>query len=190
MSCSGTRSATQEQYALLQPARDLQLEMSRVYKIRGSPMQAADMAALVVFYSHAVMSTGTSYVPKSIPRLPRVIIPAFPTSVFRPCQAVFREGWLQRSTKLAPASLDISTRCSSFLPLRWLRSDGLVKGRRNDITVADRVLRLTWPSARCRRRHPAHHWPVPYQHERGRERRPGQQRVLILYHADTALRAF
>ncbi|KAJ7799801.1 hypothetical protein B0H14DRAFT_2902129, partial [Mycena olivaceomarginata] len=85
MSCSGTRSATQEQYALLQPARDLQLEMSRVYKIRGSPMQAADKAALVVFYSHAAIGAGTSYVPKSIPRLPRVTIPAFPTSVFRPC---------------------------------------------------------------------------------------------------------
>jgi hypothetical protein len=102
--------------------------MSRVYKVRGLPTQAADMAALVLFYSPAAAGAGTRYVPKSTPSLlPRVTIPTFPTSVFQPCQAVFHEGELQRSKKLA----DISTRRSSFLPLRRLCFDGLVTGHSN-----------------------------------------------------------
>jgi hypothetical protein len=54
--------ATEERYVLLRLTETLQLEMSRVYQVSGSPTQARDMAALVLFYAYAAMGAGTRYV--------------------------------------------------------------------------------------------------------------------------------
>ncbi|KAJ7777787.1 hypothetical protein B0H14DRAFT_3894254 [Mycena olivaceomarginata] len=47
--------ATEERYVLLRLTESLQLEMSRVYQVSGSPTQARDIAALVLFYGHAAV---------------------------------------------------------------------------------------------------------------------------------------
>ncbi|KAJ7816092.1 hypothetical protein B0H14DRAFT_3148738 [Mycena olivaceomarginata] len=54
--------ATEERYVLLRLTETLQLEMSRVYQVSGSPTQARDIAALVLFYGHAAVGAGTRYV--------------------------------------------------------------------------------------------------------------------------------
>lgn len=47
---------TETHYALVYLGDDCQLYMSSVYQIRQSPTQADDMARLVLFYAHAMLS--------------------------------------------------------------------------------------------------------------------------------------
>ncbi|KAJ7366205.1 hypothetical protein DFH08DRAFT_833704 [Mycena albidolilacea] len=143
--------------------------MSRVYKVRGLPTQAADTAALVLFYSPAAAGAGTRYVPKSTPSLlPRVPIPAFLTSVFQPCQAVFHEGEPQRSKKLAdistqaqlvpPASTAVFRRArhwpqqlvNGFLRLSSFRARARVVAKTTRPGASNASPASTRPSPRCR----------------------------------------
>ncbi|KAJ7884211.1 hypothetical protein B0H14DRAFT_3432624 [Mycena olivaceomarginata] len=93
----------------------------------GSPTQAQDMTALVLFYAHATVVAGTRYKPPSTPRS---------SSHTRACFAKARRN---------PRRSSWTFRSSAA---RSCCSDGLVKGRRNDVTVTNGFLRLFFLGAR------------------------------------------
>ncbi|KAJ7216902.1 hypothetical protein C8J57DRAFT_1732409 [Mycena rebaudengoi] len=95
--------ATPEQYALLFLDGFHQFRISRVYIILGSVTQARDMAELVLFYTHALLTRQTPY-----PRSPspstsvyRITVPAFSPRLFQPQEALFCNGPLIHRSKLA-----------------------------------------------------------------------------------------
>ncbi|KAJ7208130.1 hypothetical protein C8J57DRAFT_1734075 [Mycena rebaudengoi] len=95
--------ATPEQYALLFLDGFHQFRTSHVYTILGSVTQARDMAELVLFYTHALLTRQTPY-----PRSPspstsvyRITVPAFSPRLFQPQEALFCNGPLIHRSKLA-----------------------------------------------------------------------------------------
>jgi hypothetical protein len=93
---------TETHYALVCLGDDYQLHMSQVHNIRESPTQAEDMARLVLFYAHAMLSEPLTWRSTSSVFAGRVEVPSFPTSVFKPCKGKIRLGHGVRSVKLAP----------------------------------------------------------------------------------------
>ncbi|KAJ7437503.1 hypothetical protein FB451DRAFT_1378575 [Mycena latifolia] len=110
---------TQTQYAMLRLTPEFQLEISPVYKVRGSATQVTDTSTLVLFYTHAALRAGATYPRASSASIAmRVTLPAFPTSVSQPYEAL-------RSKSRG-----------SFLRLPWVRFDGDVQSSSNDVTIA------------------------------------------------------
>ncbi|KAJ7190501.1 hypothetical protein GGX14DRAFT_483096 [Mycena pura] len=130
--------ATQDEYVLL--------EVSPVYRVRGSRAltQAADMAALSLFYTFAAIRRGFVYPPSNTSVVWSVRIPEFPPAIFQPYQGVFLDKGLTERTKLGA----ISKFKGSILPLRWLGLYGNVQCTGNDVTVADGFLYLFFLAAR------------------------------------------
>ncbi|KAJ7771258.1 hypothetical protein DFH07DRAFT_803910 [Mycena maculata] len=122
---------TEEHYAMLRVTDLLQLEISPPYAVRNSTTQAEDMALLVLFYTHAALRAGHTYAAAQATGISamRVMLPAFPTSVFSPYEGVFRGGIIGR-TKL------ISKSRASFFALPWVRFEGDVQSSSNDVTIA------------------------------------------------------
>ncbi|KAJ7474562.1 hypothetical protein B0H11DRAFT_1330913 [Mycena galericulata] len=122
---------TQDEYVMLRLTTDFQLEISPVYKTHNSATQASDMAELVLFYTHSALSAGTKFSQKSQRSTlrsftsMRVMIPAFPTAVFQPYQAVFRDRGLIHRTQL----IALPKPSRSVFPLPWVRFDGDMQPR-------------------------------------------------------------
>jgi hypothetical protein len=132
---------TQEQYVMLRVTDSLQLEISPVYAVRESATQAMDTTLLVLFYTHATLRAGKTYALATGINAMRVTLPAFPTSVFRPYEGVFRGGVIGR-TKL------VSKSSGSFFPLPWAWFDGNVRSNSNDVTIAYGRLILLFVASR------------------------------------------
>ncbi|KAJ7731837.1 hypothetical protein DFH07DRAFT_781159 [Mycena maculata] len=117
---------TQDEYVMLRLTTDFQLEISRVYKTHTSATQASDMAELVLFYTHAALRAGTRFSQKAQSTMSqvftsmRVMVPAFPTALFQPYEAVFRDCGLSRRTQL----IALPNNPRSLFPFRWIRFDG------------------------------------------------------------------
>ncbi|KAF8215467.1 hypothetical protein K438DRAFT_1955439 [Mycena galopus ATCC 62051] len=115
---------TQDQYVLLRLTPDYQLEISRVYQTRHSTRQASDMAELVLFYTHSALSAGTKFSQIRTTAIApvtglRVIVPSFPTHVFQPYEAVFRDHGLAHRTQL----IALAKGPRSLFPLPWVHFD-------------------------------------------------------------------
>ncbi|KAJ7080118.1 hypothetical protein C8R44DRAFT_824457 [Mycena epipterygia] len=96
--------ATQEQYVLLLLDDSHQFRISRVYTILGSSItQARDMAELVLFYSHALLTRHPPYPPSRPPSVSvyRVTVPAFSPRLFQAHEALLCNGHLMHRVKLA-----------------------------------------------------------------------------------------
>lgn len=133
--------ATQTHYVLVRLTALQQLEISKVYSICDSPTQLDDTVILVLFSTLAAVGKVETY-PTQTVGVWRVNIPQFPTWVFQPYQAVFRDGARQQQTELC------KSRKSFFLPLRWLGLEGEVQSDDNDVTVAYGQLLLFFFAAR------------------------------------------
>ncbi|KAJ6468729.1 hypothetical protein C8R45DRAFT_937932 [Mycena sanguinolenta] len=122
---------TQEHYVLVCLTASHQLEVSPVYRIRGSTTQADDMTELVLFYSHAAICTGARYphIATSL-TIGRVTVLAFPTWIFQPYEGLFRKGTLGYRTKLV------------------LGFDGEIRSNSNSVTVAVGYLALSFFAVR------------------------------------------
>ncbi|KAJ7144661.1 hypothetical protein C8R44DRAFT_725575 [Mycena epipterygia] len=96
--------ATQEQYVLLLLDDSHQFRISRVYTILGSSItQARDMAELVLFYTHALLTRRPRYPPSRPPSVSvyRVTVPAFSPRLFQPHEALLCNGRLMHRAKLS-----------------------------------------------------------------------------------------
>ncbi|KAJ7435920.1 hypothetical protein B0H11DRAFT_2295207 [Mycena galericulata] len=96
--------STQDQYVLLYLNASQQFWISRVYTIHHSATQNRDMAELVLFYTHALLTRRPPYAPPPSPSLislSRITVPAFPPRLFRAHEAVLRNGDLLHRAKLA-----------------------------------------------------------------------------------------
>ena len=93
--------------------------MSRVYTIRNMKTQAADMAELVLFYAHATLSTQTLPPPPgSVTSAYRVMVPFFPSSIFKPHEGIVRIGKVVRLLNLSTLRRPSGQSFPQFLPLR------------------------------------------------------------------------
>ena len=110
--------STETHYALVY-TDDQSLLMSRVYTIRNMKTQAADMAELVLFYAHATLSTQTLPPPPgSVTSAYRVMVPFFPSSIFKPHEGIVRIGKVVRFLNLSTLRRPSGQSFPQFLPLR------------------------------------------------------------------------
>ncbi|KAJ7432460.1 hypothetical protein B0H11DRAFT_2126163, partial [Mycena galericulata] len=96
--------STQDQYVLLHLNASHQLQISRLYTIHHSATQNRDMAELVLFYTHALLTRRPPYPPHSSPSsisLSRITVPAFSPRLFRAHEALLCRGHLLHRAKLA-----------------------------------------------------------------------------------------
>ncbi|KAJ7811496.1 hypothetical protein B0H13DRAFT_2685179 [Mycena leptocephala] len=95
--------ATQEQYVLLFLDDSHQFRISRVYTILSSSTQARDMAELVLFYTHALLTRRPPYPPSPPTSISvfRVTVPAISPRLFQPHEALLCNGRLIHRAKLA-----------------------------------------------------------------------------------------
>jgi hypothetical protein len=109
---------TETHYALVYLGDDCQLYMSSVYQIRQSPTQAADMARLVLFYAHAMLSEPLTLPPTKSVLIRRVEVPSFPPSIFKPYKGKIFLGKGIRSVKYSPMQRPSRWWISPFIPLK------------------------------------------------------------------------
>ncbi|KAJ6613778.1 hypothetical protein B0H10DRAFT_2221889 [Mycena sp. CBHHK59/15] len=95
--------ATEEQYVLLFLGGSHQFRIGRVYTIHGSSTQARDMAELVLFYTHALLTRRPPYPPSRPASISvyRVTVPVFSPRLFQPHEALLCNGRPIHRAKLA-----------------------------------------------------------------------------------------
>ncbi|KAJ7867646.1 hypothetical protein B0H13DRAFT_2281170 [Mycena leptocephala] len=130
---------TEAHYALVYLGDDYQLHMSQVYNIRESPTQAEDMARLVLFYAHAMLSEPLTMRSTNSVFAGRVEVPSFPPSIFQPYKGKIRLGNGVRSVKLAPAQQ--SPRWW-FLPSIPLKVEGYAEESRHEGDIRITFIKL------------------------------------------------
>jgi hypothetical protein len=130
---------TETHYALVYVGDDDQLYMSQVYQIRESSTQADDMAQLVLFYAHAMLSEPLALRSTNSIFAGRVEVPSFPPSIFTPYKGKIRLGRGVRSVKLFP--LQRSPR-RWFLPSIPLKVEGYAEESRHEGDIRITFLKL------------------------------------------------